>query len=243
MSNRVQLSLPRIVQRGEATSLTLPLRSEADAELTATSGTLTVKLGSKTLVDAAALSAFGPPVSYSLLAATTTDESLSEEWLEIWDLDIGTYTHAGYLVRYPYHSHVTDAALTDLHAEILYHLPPGETTAEKYRRSAKETIERRLIAKGRRPWLIVDAWALYDAERHLAVSLWASDTAARVKDAIQYTRLAAEHERKYERAFDGVTFRYDEDSDGTIADGEEQQAAQPILTLSAGRSRRSWWLQ
>jgi hypothetical protein len=239
MPYRIDQPLPRIVELGRAATLPLPIRSDANAAQTLVSATLTVRLGSTILLDAVAATTLGPPASYSLLAATTTDLSPSDEWLESWATDLGVFTYSGYLVRSAYHSHVTDSALQQLHPEFLGFLPPGETTGEKFRVAATEQIQRDLIKKGRRPWLIFDEWALYDAERYFAMHLWANDRAVSTSGDSDYARLAADYLEKYRAEWGTVSFRYDLDEDGAIDEDETETASPGGITLTAGRPRRT----
>lgn len=242
MGFRVQLSLPRVVERNRAATLPLPVRSDADAEQTATlaGSTLTVRLGSKTLLDAVQITTEGPPASYSLLAATTANEGYSDEWYEEWNLQgIGVVPHTGYLVHTAYYSHVTDGDLQALHPELLDFLPPGETSAEKFRVRSDQFIQRALIRKGRRPWLIFDQWALHDPEVYFALSLWANDAALRTNGSArsEYTKKAAEYKADFERLFGQVQFRYDESESGILSDATTESAEPSGITFTSGRPR------
>lgn len=237
MTYRVELPLSRVVVRGEAATLTLPVRDDTDAEQTASSGTISIYLGTTTLVDAASVTSVGPPASYSLLAATTTDQVLSDEWVEVWDLDgLDTFTVRGYLVRRGYHSRVTDKSLKDKHPEILSTLPQGETTSERFRRSASETIQRKLIAQGRRPWLIFDSDSLYEIEVYLALALWARDCWSRSVGGPDWLELAEVYDGKAESLWTQQSFGYDADEDGLLSDDEDGTSAlKASVTLTSGR--------
>jgi hypothetical protein len=245
MAYRVNLTLPRTPEIGRALSLTLPIVSDGNAAQTASGGTLTVRLGSLTLLDEVAITSAGPPASYSLLAATTEDQAPSAEWQEIWTLTgLGTFTWSGYLVRYSFRSTLADAHLEQRHPEILSLLPPGEATAEKYRVAASEQVQKDLIKKGRRPWLVVDSWALHDAELYFALHLWAQDARMRTAgaSASTYRELADEYLAQYraELGPGGVTFRYDGDEDGVVNGDQVETAVSSGIVLSAGPRRRQW---
>ena len=234
----IGIRLPREVQRGRAATLTLPVYADDGTELAPASGTLTIKVGGSVIVDAVPVSSVGPPVSYSLLAATTESLALSEEWLETWTLDIGVLTHTGYLVRTGYVSRLTDAVLQGLHPEILDQLPPGETTAQKFRVAATEQVQRDLIKRGRRPWLVFDAWALLDAECYYALYLWAQDRRQATSGSSEWARLSSEYLARYRNEMDTATFRYDEGETGTVDADVTETASPPALFLTAGPRRR-----
>jgi hypothetical protein len=242
---RVQLELPRVVQIGRAASLTLPVVSDAGGAQTASSGTLTLTIGGTTVLDAVAITV-GPPASYSLLAATTESLAPSESYTETWTLaGVDRFTHTGYLCRKAYFSHVTDATLQDIHPELLDLLPPGEVTAEKPRTAASKWLQRKLLNKGRRPWLVWDEWALVEPEQWYALGLWASDAALRVSGAAasEYKAKALEYRDRADREFEAVVFRYDADETGSIDPEQVTTAAPAVLMVSAGRPNawRSAW--
>lgn len=238
MALRVDIKLPRFVQRGEDATLDLPIRDASDAVQTATSGTLTITVGSKVLVDAAPLSTFGPPLTYALDASTTEDEALSDEWLEVWDTDIGTFRQSGYLVRHVYRSRVTERDLLARHDDLLNQLPPGVDSTEPYRTLAHEKMQRRLLKLGRRPWLIFDPHMLLDAEVALALHLWACDAAQRFQDAAPFLRMKKDFRTEYDSEWGDVTFRYDEGQTGTLDNGRMREAAASSgVTMAATRPR------
>jgi hypothetical protein len=240
MAYRVEMPLPRVVEIGRTATLDLPVRTAAGAVVEVTSGTLTVKLGSVVLVDEASIVAGSATVdaTYSLLGTVHDDLEPSDDYLETWTTPVGVFTVSGYLVLTAYHSHVTDTALEGYHPELLDLLPPGETTAEKFRTMASERVQRELIKRGRRPWLIFDEWALYDSESYLALSYWASDASLRTTGTTDYARLAREYMTMFQSDWNAVAFRYDEDEDGDISEGEEMETAAPAgITLTAGRPR------
>lgn len=238
MAYRVELSLPRIVERGRAASLTLPVFSDADAEQTAGGGTLSIWSGGTKIVDEATITV-GPPASYSLLAATTTDLALTDDWTEVWTLtNLGVFRHGGFLVRHAYHSRVTDTHLEQVHPEILDLLPPGETTPEKFRVKASEKIQRELLNKGRRPWLIFEPYALLDAEVYLALHYWAQDAAMRTTGLTNYAGLARDYYAAFEREWSRVAFsHYDDDEDGLPGDGGPVTADYGAVILTSGPPR------
>ena len=244
MPYRVELAGPREVVRGRDLTLTLPLRSDANVEQTVTgSPTLSVWLGSAVLLDEVAV-APGPPASYALLAATTEDEGLSDEWLERWTTNLGVFTHTGHLCRTGFFSHVTDGAMQRVHPELLDFLAPGETTAEKARTLAADRVVRQLASRGRRPWLVWDQWELYEPELYYALHYWANDARFRTTGAHDYQALAVEYDAKATALWKAATsFREDTSETGVIVDTEPVPAETGGYVLTAGRSRsnRAWF--
>jgi hypothetical protein len=242
MAYRIGLTLGREVVRGRAMSLTLPLVDDAGNAQTAAAGaTLSVWLGSTLLLDEVEV-VEGPPASYALTALEVPATlALSAEWLEVWTTSLGVFTVSGWLVRRGYASRVTDSTLQQVHPEILHLLPPGETTAEKFRVKASEKIQRELLNKGRRPWLVFEVTALLDAEVYLALHYWAQDAAMRTSGTSTYATLAREFWAAFEREWARVSFNYDADEDGLIDEADKQTAEPSGILLTQGRSRSRGW--
>lgn len=235
---------PRMIERGVAQSLTFPVFSAAGAEQTATAATVTLQVENRTVLAATAATSLGPPASYSLLAATTTSEALSDRWLETWAMTIGgtpyTFRRAAYLVRHVFYPTITDTDLTDVHAELTELLDSDVDDYSRYREAAREKIERHLIKKGRRPELIFDNWALYDAHRALTLHLIFRDYASSIGDG-RYTELAAEYLEEWKSEIESVRFRYDDQLSGTIDSGDKEGGEPSIILTSAPRNRQQSW--
>lgn len=235
-------SLPRIIEIGIAQTLTLEVYPEdSSTQSTATAGTLTVRQGSTTLLSAVSATVGGSSTaSYALLAATTSSLSLSDDWLEVWSLTISgaieTFTRSGYLVRRAWHPTITDADLIDAHSDLATLRPPTLTTYEPYRRRAGNWLQTKLIAKGRRPWLLFDAWALTDAHVCKTLALIFTDFHSALGDG-RYKELAADYQAQAEAAFTAITFRYDTAETGTI-DSEAQTGPVPPIFLTSGPVHR-----
>lgn len=234
-------ALPRIIERGVETALTLDVRDDAGTAQTFTAGTLTILDGSAELLAATAFTT-GAPASYTLPAASTSGRGLSANLVERWTGTIGgttyTFLRRGYLVRSAFYPTLTDTDLIARHSELggaRPILPQGLTSFSKYRNAAHEAIQRRLIGMGRRPWLIFDGWALYDAHLALTLHLIARDFATSVGG--RWKELEDTYKAEYEAAFGTVSFAYDTSEEGTLTDETRRSAAAPLL-VSAGHVGR-----
>jgi hypothetical protein len=231
---------PRIVERGIAASLTMPVYSAAGVEQTPSAATVRITDGAEVVIDTVAATSLGPPAAYSLLAATSQARGLSERWLEVWSLTIGglpyTFRRSGYLVRHAFHPSITDTDLTALHADLLDLLPSGTTDMSAYRTRAAEKIERDLIKKGRRPHLIFDSWALLDAHVALSLHYVFRDFASSIGDG-RYQTLATEYLAQFGAEFDSCKFSYDASESGTPADSALEATA-PMIVLTSGPTHR-----
>jgi hypothetical protein len=243
MSLAVPHQLPRIVERGVAQTLDLDVRAADGTQQTASVGALTIRLGSRSLLTVTP--SLGPPASYALLADATENEPLSNDWLEVWTLTISGQVYAfkrsGYLVRHAFHPTIGDSDLTDRDSDLLSLLSPTDTTLQKYREQARQRMERDLLRKGRRPWLIFDSYDLCDAHIALSLAMAYRDLHMKVSDG----RYEAEYKARleeYEKALASASFRYDDAESGVI-DNPTPAASQGPLILSAAPSggRRYRW--
>jgi hypothetical protein len=230
------------VELGVAQTLTLEVYPEDSAtQSTATAGTLTLTQGGSTLLSAVSATVGGSSTaSYPLLAATTSALSPADDLLEVWRLTIGglteTFQRSGYLVRRAWHPTITDADLIDYHSDLASLRPASLTTYEPYRRRAGNWLQTRLIAKGRRPWLLFDAWALTEVHICKTLALVFADFESSVGDG-RYAKLATAYQEQAEGALTSVTFRYDAAETGTI-DDETQKSSSPPVFLTSGPTRR-----
>lgn len=240
-------SLPRFVEVGVAQSLTLDVYPEDSGTLsTASAGTLTLKQGSVTLLDAVSVTVGSTTstASYSLLAATTSGKDPSDDLLEIWTLTIDgatqTFQRGGYLVRRAWRPTIMDTDLIDYHSDLASLRPSSLTTYEPYRRRAGNWVQTELLARGRRPWLLFDAWALTVPHIYKSLALIFSDFESAVGDG-RYGKLAAAYEGQATEAMRSVMFRYDIAETGTVDDSAQVSAAQPIFLTSGPNSARDYW--
>lgn len=235
MSLIVRHQLPRIVQRNAAEALTLDVYSAASVQQTASAATVTIKLGSTVIVDAAAATSLGPPASYTLAAATTENENLSDQYLEIWTVTISgtvyTFRHSGHLVRHKFYPTIIDTDLTDRDSDLLNIVPSSVTDLSQYREAARKRIERDLLRKGRRPWLIFDSYELVDAHIALSLHFFYSDQAIAIGDG-RYREAATAYMDEYKTSMAEVNFRYDSNESGEI-DEEDRVAGATVYRLTA----------
>ena len=150
-------SLPRTIEIGVSTTLTLDVYPEDSATLTAASAaTVTVYQGQAVLVNAAVATVGGAyTASYALSGSVTTGLTPSDDYLEVWSITVGgavhTFQRAGYLVRRAFHPSVTDAALTDYHSDLANLRPSTLTTYEPYRRRPGTGSSAACLSKGAAP--------------------------------------------------------------------------------------------
>ena len=240
----LRYAVPRMIPRGEDSSLTLDIYDDAtETQATATAATVQILDGSDEVVGATAATSLGPPASYSLAGTVHTSRNLSDRWLEKWRVTYGGVVYLlqrpAYLVRTPYTPTVTQADLVRRRHDLPNFFASGQVSWADKCRDADERVERALIAKGRRPQLIFDAWALREAEFAAKLSAIYDDLASSLGDG-RYREDADRFEAAYLREIASVSFRYDAGESGTIDTNEQVTSSVPIM-LSAGVPRSRGW--
>lgn len=235
MSLIARLDLPALVERGRDTPISITITDEDGAEQTASAATVTIYDGSEVIIDAAAATSLGPPASYTVTGATTTDRALSSSWLFVWTMTIGgtsyVFRQPAYLVRHVLYPVVTDDDLTQLHSDLdALRDTANMISFAPYRTRAWERIQRRMIARGNRPALVLDPWALKDLHTFSALELIFRDFASSLGDE-RYRELADYYATAAASEWDSLVFRYDDDQSGTIST-DERRTAQPVIYLN-----------
>jgi len=231
--------LPYFIERNVEQALTLDVYDDAGTQETATVARLTLYQGSKVVVDNVAATGLGPPATYTLPAATTVNESLSDDWLAVWTLTIDgaarEYRREAYLVRDIVYPTITDTDLTDRHPELTALRSSGY---ENERTAAWAFINRKLIAQGRRPNLIISSWALLDPHVYKTLELVFRGFHASTGDG-RYADMEQRYRDLFDEAWASTEFRYDEDEDGTIGGDDERSSAESVVWLNRpNRGRR-----
>lgn len=235
-------SLPFVFEIGVSSIPSASVRADDNTVPTITAGTFTLRDGSETLVDAAAASSLGPPVTYSLAGSVTSGRVPSERVFVEWAFTIGGLVYrmrrGAYIVRTAFVPTLSDDDLLSRHRDLEDYRHPDETSFERYRVLAQGKMERDLIKKGRRPWLIFDPAALFDAHMALTLHYVFHDARSSAGNG-EAKELAAEYLETYGTEMASVTFREDVAETGTILD-TTQRAAAPTILLGAGPVRGAY---
>jgi len=105
--------------------------------------------------------------------------------------------------------------------------------------STSGELERRLIGKGRRPFLIMDRWALADVHLDLCLSRLLSSADTTLNDE-RFRTASVAHMKAYEEGFGRLNFRYDFSESGDVAVAEPAEAVTPLV-LTGARQGSFWW--
>ena len=227
--------LPLLIERGKNEVITLETFEEDNTPIAYDSGTVEVFRANTALANIFAGGLPGTVPTATILAVLTADLGLSNSMLAKWSVVrpsgvTETFLRSGYLVRHVNHAVITDTTLEDEYAGLRAIAGSGVTNFAGERRSAWRSIQRRLIAKGNRPNLILDDWALADLHTFEALLRIFRRFRQSIGDGL-YRDLQREFKENAREAWDELNFHYDADETGTITT-EEQKAGTPILWTS-----------
>jgi hypothetical protein len=236
--------LPRFIERGVAVTLSFDIRDTDDnsEKTAAVPSTYALFKGGTEVLAAVAVTTLGPPATYALAAATTTDETLSALWQErlAFAIDgvIETFTRPVHMCRFVPRQTITDTDLLDRHTDLNSLRDADEADFSRQRDRAWVWVELQLIRKGRRPELILDDYELADIHALKTLGIIFSDFASSLHDA-RYSKLAGGdpamgtkgyHEQAQD-LMDSLAPRYDSDEDGA-PDASDRVALSPVILIN-----------
>ena len=223
-----RLVLPDLLERGLANTLRCPVYLSG-ALVAPSSGTVSIYDATGTAqVSGASVTITGSVATYSYTPATSLP--LADDWRVEWTLTISGATvyarNDAALVRARLRNPVTDqdiysrnSALDPSSPTVIHSL----STLQDFLDASWQEIQRRLIGRGRRPWLVMSPSALYDVSLNLALSYVYDDFASRLNPA--YAEQAATYRERYEDKWKEVSFKYDDLDDGKATPGRRRSAS------------------
>lgn len=232
-----------LIVRGVDNTLTATWSVDGDT-VTPTPGTFRLRRpGGDNVVPAAAFTVSGNEAQYTIPAATTADELLSEGWVVEW----GSVGFPDGSTR----SFIAEAAL------VLYTMSPPARVQDLYKRFARldpthpsplvlrmdlqdkiheawREIEFRLQRSGRRPELVMSPTQFRIPCRELALTLTFEDLAVD-SGGDAYLAMAEQLREGFENHWRGLEFTYDADEDGLPDGGADpiRQGVQPTTWLTS----------
>lgn len=230
--------LPRDIVRNRPFTPSAVVTDATGVDVALSAGTYALYAGSKQIYTTSTLT-YTPTgtvaTTAAISAATTADESLSDRWLETWDVTVDgesrTFDRPCYLIRRELHMTLTDTDLLSRHTDLAELRDSDQTTYTSQRGDAWVTLMQWLIQKGNRPQLIIDDWQLRPVHRSLTLELIFTDFALSVGDG-RYKELAERYRVAALAEFDALALTYDFDEDGFIDSGEvSAKTANPVTNL------------
>jgi len=233
-------SLPLSVERGSDQTLSLELIDDAGVAASVSAASLVLKNGLTVLLTAADAED-GGVATYDLDGSTSTPWGLTEDLFAVWTVTVDgvqyTYKQTGSVCIWAYAPTLT--------AQDIYVRYPGLRQSFSVQEvtdmlsSTSGELERRLIGKGRRPFLIMDRWALADVHLDLCLSRLLSSADTTLNDE-RFRTASVAHMKAYEEGFGRLNFRYDFSESGDVAVAEPAEAVTPLV-LTGARQGSFWW--
>lgn len=233
---------PVLLVRGQ--SIVSRLQVYANGVATAYAGTTyTLTDASGNTVSTATATADGTATKAAPAGDPTTGLAYSTRWRESWAIVTGseavTIERDAWLVRSILRPVVTVDDLCKRHRDLRDIVDGGDESIRGYVDEAWSTINADLIAKGRRPNLIMESWALRKLHIFRALHLLFTDAATRFAGTDRYADLATDYEDRAEEEWGkGIRFEYDADEDG-VGDGPAASVA--VVSLTAGNMWGPMW--
>lgn len=238
-----RFSLPEFLERGRDNKITAPIY-RSGALVAPVSGTVSIYSRDQTVVvNAAAVSIVASVATYTVPAGVLAPKVLEEGWLCEWALlmpdgVVHTFRRDGALVRRRLYPVISDIDLLRRHRDLTALREAGVTSYQDYLDEAWCMVEGRLIAGGKRPFLVMSPSAFREAHVCLTLHLVWQDYATSAGDTSRYQQLADSYGQAYENAWGTLTFNYDV-TDENVVNPDKRQGGSPTLWLG-GHGYAGW---
>lgn len=179
---------------------------------------------------------------YNISQLTLSSQTLGENWRIEWTLTMPDgvshfFENDAALVKKRLYPCISQDDLVRRHTDLLSQKNSNESSLQNYIDDAFFDIEGRLIAKGRRPWLIMSPSALRECLISKTMAMISMDFATSQGLNSKWNQMIEIYEARFEKAWNELSFAYDEDGDGQAEAG--RKSANPVVWLMAPREA-SW---
>lgn len=227
--------LPDLIERGRANTLRCPVYLDGDL-VAPSAGTVSIfDATGAAQVSGASVTITGDVATYSYAPATSLP--LADDWRVEWTLTISGASvfsrNDAALVRARLRNPVSDqdlyskvSALDPNTANVIH----SKATLQDYLDSSWHEIQRRLINRGRRPWLIMSPSALYDVALNLGLSYVYDD----LGPTAEYVQQAIVYRERYESKWGELNFRYDDLDEGKASPDRRRSASSTTWLCGRG---------
>lgn len=185
-------------------------------------------------VSAAAVTVTASVATYTIPALTSSGWTKGDGWRLEWSLvisgEIHTFRRDTAIVHRRLYPVITDADLLRLHTDLDRRRPTTEASYQDYLDEAWATVEGRLVATGKRPWLVLAPSALREVHLYAALSRIFRDFAQGGPGTAEW-ELATDYDRRFEAAWSMLSFPQ-ATTDGSPESIARRRASQPSLWLS-----------
>jgi hypothetical protein len=229
----IDSQLPSFYERTRAQTVSLPVYSGGSV-VSVVSGVFTLRDQSTITVVTGATVQTGGVSSYTVTALDIPlATSLSAYWQEEWVLTFGdghveTFRRDAYLCLRLLHPTVTEPLLIRRVADLAAIRPPTISSYQPYLDEAWGMCQRRLLQDGKRPYLIMNDYALTDWHAAMALDLIFTDLSTYSGDG-RFGERALVYREEAVAAFDRLRLEYDMTEVNTRASSAPSVAARPLI--------------
>ena len=237
-------SLPTFLERAKTVVLTLPVYSGGSTPTEPSAGTFTLYDGSKAVITTGAVTITAGVATFTVTAAMLPDTlPLSDAWQEEWVLTVGgvveTIRRDCYLCLRSLYNVVNEAMLLRRVTDLYNLKPASMVNFQGFIDEAWSAVQGRLLQDGRRPFLVMNSWALKDTTLETTLAFIFADLDTYMGDG-RYQAKATEHREAAERAFTTLRLEYDESQGNERASAVDSVAAIPVIYTNTPRWGSRW---
>lgn len=233
-----------VIEKGVESLLTAPVYRDG-ALVEPVSATCAVYDASNTSVSSGSATIVADVATYTVSAASTTSRTPEEGWRIEWVITLGD----GEVLRPAVEAVlalrrlrpvVSDVDLLRYHPALTRLRPPTEASYQDYLDATWRDIEAKLIASGKRPWLIISPQALRGYHICLTLSAIYRDFATSGPASNEWA-LADKYEAQAMGEWSSLVLNVADASTGQTQSGDAREGVQPSFWLGSGR-RTGWRL-
>lgn len=231
----------QLIEKNQDSLLAAPIYRDGNL-VEPDSATITVYDASHNEVVSSAATVLSDIAQYTVLASATTNRTPEEGWRIDWVLNLSTgetlrVSIDAVLALRRLRPVITDLDLLRYHPALTRKRPPTETSYQDYLDAVWRDIESKLVASGKRPWLILSPQALRGYHIYLALAAIYRDFATTGNTSYEWD-LSEKYESLAANEWATLQLTTASETTGT-SDVLAKAAASP--SLWAGSTRRGWW--
>lgn len=241
----IDSQLPSFYVRGYAQTVTMPVYTEGTSPTPPDSGTFNLYDQNKALVKTSAITVTGGIASVDvsaldLPATLSLSYQWQEEWLLVFSAGTEIFRRDAYLCLRALHPVVNDVLLTRRVKDLHSLLAAGQTNFSEYTQEAWGVINRMILQRGMRPYLIMNDYAFADCHIALTLELIFRDCSTYMGEG-RYATRADDYQKEFVRRWDDLKWEYDSAESNQRADAERSVPARPLTCFNF--APRSWALR
>lgn len=237
-------SLPTFLERAKTVVLTMPVYSGGSTPTEPSAGTFTLYDGSKAVITTGAVTITAGVATYTVTAGVLPSTiALSDAWQEEWALTVDgvveTIRRDCYLCLRSLYNVVNEAMLLRRVTDLYNLKPASMVNFQGFIDEAWSAVQGRLLQDGRRPFLVMNSWALKDTTLETTLAFIFDDLDTYMGDG-RYQAKSTEHREAAERAFTTLRLEYDESQGNKRASAVDSVAAVPVIYTNTPRWGSRW---